>query len=192
MNNSSDYLLNGDENESAYAWVSEGFAYEDSGCFEKAADCYLKGAKLGNIPAMHNLGIAYFIGGEYGARNISEAQKWLELAAEMGHTVSMSMLGYINYYIFSAESLKKSLKWLNLAAQNGDCDAMLFLARNFYLSGDYRLSDYYNESSGISILKKAADLGDESAMLLLSQYHSCDCEEWLRRYSRAKMGFLQI
>ena len=169
-------------------FIKSGYAYEDAGCFDKAAECYYEAARLGDAEAMHNLGVSYFIGDKYGSRDLNESEKWLELAAEMGHSLSMSMLGYINYFVFSPESLRKSYKWLWKAAVNGDIDAMLFLALNFFLSENYHLSDYVNESKGISMLERAAELGDARAMLLLAQYHMSDSGKWFRKYNRIKMS----
>lgn len=176
----------------AGALVEKGIEYEKKGDLDKAIECYRRGAQLGDAAAMHNLGVLYYTGSESRSPNLSEAEKWLELSAEMGYTFSMSMLGYINFFQFSDESLKRSMKWLERASQKKDCDAMIFLAQNFYLSQDYRLSDYYDEKKGISLLKSAAELGDLQAMLMLSQYCFCDRDYWLRRYNLAKVQKEQL
>ncbi len=191
MNKNVDHFSNSTIGD-AGALVEKGFEYEKKGDLDKAIECYRRGSQLGDTAAMHNLGVLYYAGGESYLPNLSEAEKWLELSAEMGYTFSMSMLGYINYFQFSDESLKKSMKWLERASQKKDCDAMLFLAQNFYLSQDYRFSDYYDEKKGISLLKSAAELGDMRAMLILSQYCFCDRDYWLRRYNMVKMQKAQF
>lgn len=171
------------------AWSYLGYAYEDAGSYDKALECYKRGAALGDERAMHNLGVSYYIGGKYGEKNRSKAESLLEEAYKSGSGISASVLGIMYLGDYTAESIKKSVKWLEAAVDMGETDAMIFLALKIYLSDDYRMIDYHDESRGIRLLEQAASCGNYLAMFFLSDIYTDDRKnDILKEYYRASTG----
>ena len=61
----------------------------------KAAEWYCKAAEKGFVDAQANLGMMYYHG-QGVSRDLEEAARWLQLAADCGDTESMALLRRIN------------------------------------------------------------------------------------------------
>lgn len=91
---------------------------------EKAFDCFLKAAGMGEPTAQQHLGAMYALG-IHVEQSDSLSYYWFMSAAELGNTKAMNMLGniYLNGKYVSADA-DEALKWFRRSALAGDIDGL--------------------------------------------------------------------
>lgn len=120
---------------------------------EKMDNCeiFVK-ATNGDTKAQLAVFLAY-TGGMFGVKkDIDEAKKWLNKAADLGNAEAQGLLGALYY---EADNKKEAVKWLSKAAEQGNETAQ------YHLGGHYVIEENYKEA--IKWLRKAAEQGHADA-----------------------------
>lgn len=89
------------------AWSYLGYAYEDTGLYDKALECYKKGAALGDKKgssiSASVLGMIYLE--DCTDESIIKSIEWFKAAADMGETDAMIFLA-IKIYLSNDEKMR--------------------------------------------------------------------------------------
>lgn len=95
-----------------------------------AKDYYTKEAEKGHLEACYRLGVMLSQGTLDGKPDIPAAVKWLERAAQDGHSGAQYLLGRLSLQDKDVETnLEKAVSWLQLAAHQSHPGARYLLAR---------------------------------------------------------------
>lgn len=120
-------------------------------------------AEEGNAEAQYKKGCDYFYGG-----NFIEASKWFLKAANQGHVLAQSYMGWLyehgEGFILDYE---EALKWYKKAAEQGDIKSQNKLGY-FYSRGNGVKQDYIQSAFWY---RKAAEQGSAEAQYVLAQYY---------------------
>jgi TPR repeat protein len=133
--------------------------------FKEAFRWYTRSARSGFADAQHNLAYMY-LKGRGTKQNLRLARKWFERAAENGVTDSQFNLGLL--YEESNTTAEKAVKWYEKAAASGDVAALCNLGA-FLCFGPTKIRQ---TRRGITLLKKAANLGDKVAHRNLKRFEA--------------------
>lgn len=130
-----------------------------------AFDYFKRASSQFNNLAEYNLGVMYLTGTGC-SKNIDMAIKYFRDASGTGHNKAANKLGDIYYYgVGIPKDTGKAYAFYSMAAENGDSYGMYSVAY-MILNGEIYWVD---KSVGKQWLKKAADLGNESAFNLLKK-----------------------
>lgn len=124
----------------------------------KAAELYAKAAEKGNIPAMFNLGQAYF-NGRGVEKDEQKAIEWYTKAAERGDEASILRLGTL----YETKDPAEAAKWYAKGAEKGDADCQACLA-DMYYDGRGVKQDY---GEAIKLYTQIIEKSDPAAMMSL-------------------------
>lgn len=113
-----------------------------------------------------------------GVADREEARKWYEKAVKQGYAQAQRAMGDLVEW----DAPEEAHKWYIKAAEQNDVEAMLSLA-HWYAEGDR-----YNEKEIVKWLQKAAKLGSEEALDMLSDYRFDDEELEERYIEQAETG----
>jgi TPR repeat protein len=111
---------------------------------EKALDALQKGADLGHVIAMHNLGIRHRDGQLGLVANASKAYAWLSKAADAGYVPAMVAAGRLlleQRGILEQPNPKRALSLIERAARRGSDEAMSWLGYYYQWGSEYTPSD---------------------------------------------------
>ncbi|MFA7269582.1 MAG: tetratricopeptide repeat protein [Sterolibacterium sp.] len=127
----------------AAAQAALGAILDQADADEEAIGYFRKSAAQGNADGQFGLGVM-LSSGEGAPKNLTEARKWITLAAEQGHkgAINELALAYINGGLDIPENVRQSaeaLRWIRAAADNGYLTAMEKLAVA-YRSGELGLN----------------------------------------------------
>lgn len=128
-------------NAAAQALMGDILDHADSD--EEAVQFYRKSAAQNNAEGQFGLGVM-LAGGQGTPKNLSEARKWISLAAEQGHKLAINELAtaYIKGGLDIPDEARKgseALRWIQAAAENNYIPAMEALAGG-YRDGSYGLT----------------------------------------------------
>ena len=135
------------------------YILDQAGASEEAAAYYRKAAALGDADGEFGLGSMY-AAGEGVKRDLTEARKWITLAAEKGHAgaVNSLALAYINSDLGIEATQRngvEALRWVRRAADSGYLPAMERLAAA-YRTGAYGLEVDVREADALDAKVRAA------------------------------------
>ncbi|MDR2708524.1 MAG: sel1 repeat family protein [Elusimicrobiota bacterium] len=130
------------------------------GLYAQAYDMYFDLASKGNAQAEYKLG-AMLAMGQGINKNMVEAIKWWQLAAEHGNQIAQYNLGVL-YSKGEGVALdtQAALKWFEQSAQQGFASAQYALGV-IYMDG---VGVVKNEQVGLQWMQKAAAQGDQQAI----------------------------
>jgi TPR repeat protein/S1-C subfamily serine protease len=119
------------------ALVNLAIAEKSKGNFPEAIRLFTIAGEKGNLAAALQL-YSINASNDY---NLTEAIKWLKIAAKLGDIESQFNLGF--WYSTGRNgtisiNLKEGLKWYKIAADNGDVQAQEFLPDDYYDLHDYK------------------------------------------------------
>ena len=154
--------------------------YEGSGVsrsFSMAVDCFEKAAEQGHVKAQYNLGLLFMERGNIKRsdfldlkwlkfeltgfkieENISEALKWLTMAAKQQHQKAAFNLAGLYYKVGKRNN---AYRWLSRAAKLGHSRAMFQMAR-------YAYNNAHDKEKALEWLIQAAKHGDKESQVLLA------------------------
>lgn len=138
--------------------------YMSMGDYKNAMAWFTQAANQGFARSQNEIGLLYK-NGEGVAKNPKQAIFWFEKAALQGHTDAMNNLASVLYQ--SKNDLQNAIYWFNRAAEAGNVIAISNLAE-FYMAGK---GVEQNIMKGMSLLQKAAYMGDEYSANLLDEYN---------------------
>lgn len=159
--------------EGKYEWeLAEKYFYGDGKIedLRKAADLYHKAFDKGYVKAASALAYLYEIGVGVELDEI-KANYFLQIAAEHGDPIAQCDLAYSYRDGFGLSvNLAKAIEWFEQAAQQDYPEAMVELSLIYGAEN----SQFYNSERAMSLLFRAADLGDPTACELLADIEVTD------------------
>jgi TPR repeat protein len=175
----------------------------------EALSLWKEAALLGNTQAAYYLGKTYETGLKEIPANISQAMKYLRMAAEQNHATAEKRLGVL---LLREGNRAEGMHWLERAASHGNRNAMLKLAKEAHEEGNQPLAIAWleqaknthpctleeraafskaaaeiNKDHSIEETLKAAEQGDISAIREVAGYYlyQGDAEKALEWYKKA-------
>jgi len=122
--------LGGSSSENGYSHYRLAELYKEGLGFERhhgqAAYWYRLSAEKGYLPAMHDLGVLHYRGGDETVKNIRAAELWWSKAADRGHV--QSQLELVELYLSDRDkNLELALKYARAAASKDSSAGFLLL-----------------------------------------------------------------
>ena len=131
---------------------------------------FLSNAKNGDRVAQYQVGVKYLNGEDGVDRDVDQAIKWLQTAANNNHKEASITLGMLYYKGDDVErDYQAAAKWLEKAARQGDSDAQLLLG-DFFRNG---LGVRKNSTTAVKWYRKAANQGHKEARKRLGGCRIC-------------------
>lgn len=135
------------------------YAKRDPVSISKGESLIRDSANKGNINAQYELALLYLRGSENFHEDGSEAARWLKIASEKGHILSINKLGYI-YSIGTSDkkikaNIEEAIKYWEIAAKSG------------YLESQYNLAMLYLDKS-ISLWESSSAKGFKKSKYMLN------------------------
>lgn len=127
----------------------------------------IKSADNGMAPAQSTLAEWYLYGHRYVDKNIDNAIKYFNMAADQGDRISQRELGKIYFFEESKKNIKKATDLLTLAAKGNDSEAQYMIGK-MRVTGRHLPKDF---DIAEKLLVASADQGDIDAQALLSILH---------------------
>ena len=125
----------------------------------KAVEWLEKAAGQGDALAQNELGRCYIKGGDSISKNSALAFQWFQKSAEQGNADGQVYLAMCYHFGEGTEvDMGKAFMWYQKAAQQDNVSALMNLAE-YYRDRD--------QKAMFNCLKKAAELGDSEASLML-------------------------
>lgn len=150
--------------------------------YQVALRSCVKAAKGGHLDSQWIVA-NIFMQGLAGDINMPEAIRWLDIAANNGHTAAQRELG--KSYMSASRSIPRdidvALKWLKVAARKGDAEAE-FSIGIIFLGSKNRQPD---QASALHWFKKAAAKGNSGAMNNLAWIYATSPNKSLRNGEQA-------
>ena len=132
-----------------------GVFYEVAKRYDKAKECFMKGARQGCEVCEYNLGFCYRYG--QGVEiNIDTALEWFTKSAEKGDADAQCEAGRMHY---DKGRHEEAFKWFTKSAAQGDTDAITNLGE-CYEKGEGVMKDI---PEAFKLYAKAAEKGDAEA-----------------------------
>ena len=152
------------EEKLAEEWYRKGVECNNKKDYVKAAEWYLKAAKVGHAQAQNNLG-ALYVNGNGVEKNLSKAIEWYQKAADKGNVYGLTNLAIV-YQLGNGvpKDMNKAIELFTIAANKG------------HSSAQFRLGAIYNDlkdyESAAKWYQEAADKGNASAQINLGALYN--------------------
>lgn len=135
------------------------YAKRDSKSISKGEFLIRDSANKGNINAQYELALIYLRGSDNFHEDGVEAARWLKMAAEKGHILSINKLGYI-YSVGTSDkkikvNIEEAIKYWEIAAKSG------------YLESQYNLAMLYLDKS-IGLWEESSKKGFKKSKYMLN------------------------
>ena len=144
-------------------------AGKDDAPLPGAVALLVRAAEAGEVTAQSTLGtLVYYYGSNGTAKNVSQAVKYMQLAAAQDDPLALQMLGeqYMVGGTAFAKDVPRGWTLIRRAADRGNTRAGFILGLSL-LQGSNGLTK--SEAEGARYMRKAAEAGDAEAMLVFGQ-----------------------
>lgn len=143
--------------------IKRGEELANEGRYQEAYDIFLKESQLGNPKGSHDIGVMYEDGIGFD-KNIDEALKWFEKAANKGYIDGMLKM---RYYAYIKGDYKQCHFWGLKAAEAGDTQSMIDVASHYFTGQGVEK----NDEKGYRWILTSANLGKKEAQYILSMLY---------------------